>query len=57
MPFAFIAKFRDVTAHRRGKSGLQDGYDMDGFLREFTSVDHLDAEEFPRLVSGELERS
>jgi len=31
---------------------LQDGYDLDGFLREFPSVERNDAEEFLRLLSG-----
>lgn len=36
---------------------LQDGYDLDGFLQEFPSVERQDAEEFLRLVSSERERS
>ena len=36
---------------------LQDGYDVDGFLQEFPSVERCDADEFLRLVSSELERS
>jgi uncharacterized protein (DUF433 family) len=36
---------------------LQDGYDLDGFLREFPSVERKDAEEFLRLASSERERS
>ena len=32
---------------------VQDGYDLDGFLLEFPSVDRQDAEEFLRLVSSE----
>jgi uncharacterized protein (DUF433 family) len=36
---------------------LQDGFDMDGFLREFPSVQRQDAEEFLRLVSVEQLRS
>jgi uncharacterized protein (DUF433 family) len=30
---------------------VQDGYSVDGFLREFPSVDRQDAEEFLRLAS------
>lgn len=36
---------------------IQDGYDIDGFLREFPSVDRQDAEEFLRLVSCEIKDS
>ena len=36
---------------------LQDGYDLDGFLQEFPSVERQDADEFLRLVSSERERS
>jgi uncharacterized protein (DUF433 family) len=36
---------------------LQDGYDLDDFLREFPSVERQDAEEFLRLVSRQRERS
>ena len=32
---------------------VQDGYDLDGFLLEFPSVDRQDAEEFLRLVSSD----
>ena len=32
---------------------LQDGYDLDGFLREFPSVERQDAEEFLRLVNSQ----
>lgn len=36
---------------------LRDGYDLDGFLQEFPSVDRQDAEEFYRLVSSERANS
>jgi uncharacterized protein (DUF433 family) len=32
-----------------------DGYDLDGFLQEFPSVERCDAEEFLRLVSTDQE--
>jgi uncharacterized protein (DUF433 family) len=32
---------------------LRDGYDLNGFLKEFPSVERQDAEEFLRLVSSE----
>ena len=32
---------------------FQDGYDLDGFLKEFPSVDRADAEEFLRLARSE----
>lgn len=32
---------------------MRDGYDLDGFLKEFPSVNRADAEEFLRLVRGE----
>jgi uncharacterized protein (DUF433 family) len=35
---------------------LRDGYDMEGFLREFPSVERQDAKEFLRLASSDLER-
>lgn len=31
---------------------LQDGYNLDGFLQEFPSVERQDAEEFLHLVSS-----
>ena len=34
---------------------LQDGYDLDGFLEEFPSVNRADAEEFLRLAHPEFE--
>jgi uncharacterized protein (DUF433 family) len=36
---------------------LRDGYDLDGFLQEFQSVERRDAEEFLRLVSGDRNSS
>jgi uncharacterized protein (DUF433 family) len=35
---------------------LQDGYDLDGFLKEFPSFVREDAEEFLRLVRSEDEK-
>ncbi|MDQ6630906.1 MAG: DUF433 domain-containing protein [Verrucomicrobiota bacterium] len=35
---------------------LHDGYNLDGFLLEFPSVDRQDAEEFLRLIPSEQER-
>jgi uncharacterized protein (DUF433 family) len=34
---------------------IQDGFDMEGFLKEFPSVSRHDAEQFLLLVSDELE--
>jgi uncharacterized protein (DUF433 family) len=34
---------------------MQDGFNLDGFLTEFSSVERQDAEEFLRLVSAERE--
>ncbi len=36
---------------------VQDGYDLDGFLTEFPSVERRDAEEFLRLASSEQQQS
>jgi uncharacterized protein (DUF433 family) len=36
---------------------MQDGYDLDGFLSQFPSVERQDAEEFLRLVSSEPQPS
>ena len=36
---------------------LRDGYDLNGFLHEFPSIERQDAEDFLRLVSGEQEHS
>jgi uncharacterized protein (DUF433 family) len=36
---------------------LRDGYDLNGFLDEFPSVERQDAEEFLRLVSSEQKES
>ena len=33
---------------------LQDGYDLDGFLKEFPSVARADAEEFLRLARSDI---
>ena len=34
---------------------LEDGFDLDGFLDEFPSVDRADAEQFLRLAHSESE--